>query len=158
MSFGVPWNTGNLLTSLATVSFTRTSMFLGAVCWEQTCKKCKFWCCEEFCLLGYNATYSTESQPAQRREISSPYSGLVRNPKKTPARSRTLLVAYLILVSCLAYSSILKMEATYPSETSVYFQRTTRRYNPQYRNHLPSQIPHDMTWDRTQSPRWETKN
>jgi hypothetical protein len=33
-----------------------------------------------------------------------------------------------MLVSCLAYSSTLKMEATYTSETSVYFQRTTWRY------------------------------
>jgi hypothetical protein len=32
------------------------------------------------------------------------------------------------LVSCLAYSSTLKIEATCSSETSVYFQRTTRRY------------------------------
>jgi hypothetical protein len=32
------------------------------------------------------------------------------------------------LVSCLAYYSILKMEATCSSETSVDFQRTTRVY------------------------------
>jgi hypothetical protein len=32
------------------------------------------------------------------------------------------------LVSCLAYSSTLKMEATCSSETSADFQRTTRRY------------------------------
>jgi hypothetical protein len=37
------------------------------------------------------------------------------------------------LVSCLAYSSILKMESTYSSETSVDFQRTTRRYVPEDR-------------------------
>jgi hypothetical protein len=35
------------------------------------------------------------------------------------------------LVSCSAYSSTLKMEAIYFSETSVDFQRTTRRYIPQ---------------------------
>jgi hypothetical protein len=34
----------------------------------------------------------------------------------------------LTLVSCLAYSSTLKMEATCPSETSVDFQRATRPY------------------------------
>jgi hypothetical protein len=34
------------------------------------------------------------------------------------------------MVSCLAYSSALKMDATCSSETSVYFQRTTRRYIP----------------------------
>jgi hypothetical protein len=38
-----------------------------------------------------------------------------------------------MLVSCLAYSSILKMEAKYSSETSVDFQGTTRCYIPKYR-------------------------
>jgi hypothetical protein len=33
-----------------------------------------------------------------------------------------------MLVSCLAYSSTLKMEATYYSETYVDFQRATQRY------------------------------
>jgi hypothetical protein len=37
------------------------------------------------------------------------------------------------LASCLAYSSTLKMEATCLSETSVDFQRTTRRYIPEDR-------------------------
>jgi hypothetical protein len=32
------------------------------------------------------------------------------------------------LVSCLAYPSIIKMEATCSAETAVDFQRTTRRY------------------------------
>jgi hypothetical protein len=36
-----------------------------------------------------------------------------------------------MLVSCLAYSSTMKMEATYSSETSVDFQRTKRRYIPE---------------------------
>jgi hypothetical protein len=35
------------------------------------------------------------------------------------------------LVSCWAYSSTLKMEATCSSETSVGFQRTTRHYFPE---------------------------
>jgi hypothetical protein len=35
------------------------------------------------------------------------------------------------LVSCSAYSSALKMEAIYSSETSVDIQRTTRRYIPE---------------------------
>jgi hypothetical protein len=38
------------------------------------------------------------------------------------------------LISCVAYSSILKMEAICSSETSVYFQRTTRRYIPEDKN------------------------
>jgi hypothetical protein len=35
-----------------------------------------------------------------------------------------------MLVSCLAYSSTLKMEATCSSEMSVHFERTKRRYIP----------------------------
>jgi hypothetical protein len=49
-----------------------------------------------------------------------------------------LLVTCFTLVSCLAYFSILKMEATCSSETSFYFQRTTRRCIPEdinLRNH-----------------------
>jgi hypothetical protein len=38
--------------------------------------------------------------------------------------SYSLFVVCCILVCCLAYSSTLRMEATTPSETSVYFQMT----------------------------------
>jgi hypothetical protein len=43
----------------------------------------------------------------------------------------TSLLPAFTLVSCLAYSSILKMDATCSSEASVEFQRTTRRYIPE---------------------------
>jgi hypothetical protein len=39
-----------------------------------------------------------------------------------------------MLVSRLAYSSILKIEVTFSSETSVQFQQTTRRYTPENGN------------------------
>jgi hypothetical protein len=39
----------------------------------------------------------------------------------------------ITLVSCLAYSSALKMHVTYPSITSVDFQWTTSHYIPKYR-------------------------
>jgi hypothetical protein len=42
-----------------------------------------------------------------------------------------LLDTCFMLVSCLAYSSTLKMEATCSSETSVDFQRTTVRCIPE---------------------------
>jgi hypothetical protein len=42
--------------------------------------------------------------------------------------SRHLLAVCFMLVSCLAYSSTLKMEVTRFPETSVDFQRTTRPY------------------------------
>jgi hypothetical protein len=45
--------------------------------------------------------------------------------------SRALLDSCLILVSCLAYSSTLKMEVVCSSETLVDFQQTTLRYIPE---------------------------
>jgi hypothetical protein len=42
--------------------------------------------------------------------------------------SRALLASCFIPVPCLAYSSTLKMEATYYSETSVDSQRITQHY------------------------------
>jgi hypothetical protein len=58
---------------------------------------------------------SVESQPKFQRNMSPPSSELCLPPTFT-------------LVSCLAYSSTLKMEAICSSETSNDFQRTTRRY------------------------------
>jgi hypothetical protein len=46
------------------------------------------------------------------------------------SRKQQSLPPALKLVSCSAYSSTLKMEAICCSETSVYFQRTTRRHAP----------------------------
>jgi hypothetical protein len=45
---------------------------------------------------------------------------------------RAPLAGSFMPVSCLPYSSTLKMEAVCSSETSVDFQRTTRRYIPEY--------------------------
>jgi hypothetical protein len=45
--------------------------------------------------------------------------------------STTLLDSRFMLVSCLAYFSPLKMEASGSYETSVDFQRTTRRSIPE---------------------------
>jgi hypothetical protein len=45
-------------------------------------------------------------------------------------RNQALLSALFMPVSCLAYASILKMEAICFSETSVDFQQTTRRCIP----------------------------
>jgi hypothetical protein len=50
-------------------------------------------------------------------------------------KARNQQATCFTLVSYLAYSSILKMEATCSSETSVDFQQTTGRYNPEDRNH-----------------------
>jgi hypothetical protein len=44
------------------------------------------------------------------------------------ARNHVCLPPAFTLVSCLAYSSTLKIEETWSSETSVDFQRTTWRY------------------------------
>jgi hypothetical protein len=42
----------------------------------------------------------------------------------------------LTLVSCFAYSSTLKMKAILPTETSIHFQPSTRRYIPEDRTLL----------------------
>jgi hypothetical protein len=49
------------------------------------------------------------------------------------ARNQLCLPSTFTLVSCLAYFSTLKMEATCSSATSVDFQRTARRYIPEDR-------------------------
>jgi hypothetical protein len=82
---------------------------------------------EELHLLGYNAVYCIESQPAFQRNLSSPSSGPKNKPMKKPAWN---LTPTFILVSCLAYHSTLKIEETCSSETSVDFQQTTRRHIP----------------------------
>jgi hypothetical protein len=53
-------------------------------------------------------------------------------PSKKPARSQfAVLASCVMLVSCLAYSLTLKMEAVLSSETAMDFYRTTRRYIPE---------------------------
>jgi hypothetical protein len=66
--------------------------------------------------------------------MSPPSSGSNINPSKNPGLFSTCFV----LVSCLAYSSTLKIlvDTTYTSETSVDFQWTAWRYVPEDRNLL----------------------
>jgi hypothetical protein len=49
----------------------------------------------------------------------------------TPCSLLLCLPPAFMLVSCMAYSSTLKIEVICSSETSVDFQRTTRRYIPE---------------------------
>jgi hypothetical protein len=70
-----------------------------------------------------------QPQPTFLRNISPPSSGSKNKPNKKPARKQVACRA--LLVSCSAYPSTLKMEAICSSETSVDFQRTTRRYIPE---------------------------
>jgi hypothetical protein len=53
---------------------------------------------------------------------------------QTDVKSGGLLPSVFTLVSCSAYSSNLKTEATYSSETSVDFQRTIQHYIPEDSN------------------------
>jgi hypothetical protein len=53
-------------------------------------------------------------------------------PNETVLQSEEIcLPPALALVSCSAYSSALKMDEIYSSETSIDFQRITRRYIPE---------------------------
>jgi hypothetical protein len=72
---------------------------------------------EELYLLGYNAMHSVESQPTFRRNMSPPSSG----SKNKPSNKISVKAGWL------AYFSTLLLEVTCSTETSVDFQRTTRR-------------------------------
>jgi hypothetical protein len=54
--------------------------------------------------------------------------GLKISRSRNQRKSKLCLPPAFTLASCLPYFSTLKMEATCSSETSVNFQRTTRRY------------------------------
>jgi hypothetical protein len=71
-----------------------------------------------------------ESQLTFRRNILPPSSGSRNKPRNNPVRKQVASRAFT-LVSWSAYSSTLKMERIFSSETSVDFQRTTRRYIPE---------------------------
>jgi hypothetical protein len=55
--------------------------------------------------------------------------------KSQPTFQRSFICTCFKLFSCLAYSSTLKMQGIYSSETSVDFQRFTWRYIPEERTH-----------------------
>jgi hypothetical protein len=75
-----------------------------------------------FVLKRCTTVKSIESQLKFRRNISPPFSGLPYNPSKiTSMKHATLLAASFMLVSCLVYSSTLKMETTYFSERLLSF-------------------------------------
>jgi hypothetical protein len=67
--------------------------------------------------------------------MSPPPSGLRSKKDDKPAWNRQKAeVAYFTLVCFFPYYSALTIEETCSSETSVDFQRTTRRYILEYRN------------------------
>jgi hypothetical protein len=78
---------------------------------------------EDICFLGYNTVKPVDSKLTFQRNRSLPLSRL--NSK--------LLSACFMLVSCLVYSSTLKIEAACPSETLIDFQLTTRHFISQDR-------------------------
>jgi hypothetical protein len=61
--------------------------------------------------------------------MSRPTSGSKNKPSKNPEWSRVASSTDFTLLSCSAYSSILKTDAECSSETSVNFQRATSRYS-----------------------------
>jgi hypothetical protein len=72
--------------------------------------------------LGFNAVYSTESQPTFWRNMPLPSSGSEDKPSK-----QVLLAVLLMLVSRLDYPSTLNMVAVGTSETLADFQHNAQR-------------------------------
>jgi hypothetical protein len=67
--------------------------------------------------------------------MSPPPSGLRNKKAEKPAWNRQKAeVAYFTLVCFFPYCSALTIDATWSSETSADFQRTTRRYILEYSN------------------------
>lgn len=97
-----------------------------------------FWGITPCSLLEFNRCFEgTWRLDIQGRQISK--------ARKQHEAVNTLLVAYLTLLSCLAYSPNLKMNARCPSETFVEFRRTTCCY-------IPKENPFISTAMRTSDP------
>jgi hypothetical protein len=58
----------------------------------------------------------------------------MKQSSQTPIKGQLVFATCFMLVSCLVYTSTLKMGTKYSSETSRDFQRTIRRYIPKDRN------------------------
>jgi hypothetical protein len=80
-----------------------------------------------FFIFSYPCNTLLPSASALVSFVHSPFQSIL------PCYMQDMLAACFILVSCLAYSSTLKMETTCSSETSVDFHRTTLRYIPKHR-------------------------
>jgi hypothetical protein len=95
-------------------------------------------CCEEFCILGYNACSLLRvnwlSAGTCRLHLQGRKVNLATNQHETSSRQShgSLLPTGFLL----SFSSILKMEAICSTKTLAGFQRTTRHYIPEYINLL----------------------
>jgi hypothetical protein len=81
----------------------------------------------KYYLLGYDDVESGKRLPKFRMNILPPFSRLKSTLCKQQATS-ALLTACFLLITCLSYCSILKMEAVFSSDTLVNFYQTTRRH------------------------------
>jgi hypothetical protein len=73
-----------------------------------------------------------------------PSSGSENKASKRPVlkqvASRAAEPPAFALVSCLAYTSTLNMEAKFSSKTSVYFERTSLHYIPEDSTHISAMV------------------
>jgi hypothetical protein len=81
----VPPKDRQTFTELQRITFQKTVFYkapisLTAIAWVYESNEYQV-----FCLLGYDAVYSAESQPKSRRNMPPPSSGLKNKPSKKPA-------------------------------------------------------------------------
>jgi hypothetical protein len=90
---------------------------------------------EDFSLLRYIAVQSVENQQMFRSNTSPPTFLWNNKPSKESSMKQVACIALLLTCfmpeSFLAYSSTLKMEGKFSSETSVVVHQPTRRYIPE---------------------------
>jgi hypothetical protein len=73
----------------------------------------------------------TPCRPVKSTYVSDYHVASIFRVEGKPRKELTLVAVRFELIYCLAYSSVLKMEPTYSSETSVNFHLTTRHYIPE---------------------------
>jgi hypothetical protein len=89
---------------------------------------------EVLTLMVMKSSVLWDISPCRPLKINRSFGGTFRLHLQCRRISQAKLATCLMLVCCLSYPSIQKMEAACSFETSLDIQRTTRHYIPEVRN------------------------